>query len=142
MGTFERLTLGQYRAYREKGAPRAIPSMCVLTIKKDENLLPLRAKSRIVVLGNHEDRAWSKSDKFAPVLRSDSLRYLVSLAVEKRRTLKQGDCKNAFCNGDLPPDEVTIIRPPSGDPDAKPNEYWLLRKTLYTAFAVAHGIGM
>jgi hypothetical protein len=29
--------------------------MCVLTIKKDEMLNPLRAKSHIVVLGNHED---------------------------------------------------------------------------------------
>ena len=105
--------------------------MCVLTVKKDENLLPLRAKSRIVVLGNWEERDWSKSERFAPVLRADSLRLLVSLAVEQRRTLRQGDCKNAFCNGDLPPDETTIIKPPSGDPDAAPNEYWLLLKTLY-----------
>jgi hypothetical protein len=59
--------------------------MCVLTIKKDENLLLLQAKSCIVVLGNHEDRVWSKSDWYAPVLCGDSLRFLVSLAVEKRR---------------------------------------------------------
>jgi hypothetical protein len=105
--------------------------MCVLTIKKDENLLPLVAKSCILVLGNHKDRVWSKSDRFAPVLRSDSLRFLVSLAVEKRRPLRQGDCKNAFCQGILPPDEITIVRPPSGDPEAKPNKYWLLQRTLY-----------
>jgi len=79
MGTFWKITLGEYRALRKKGAPRAIPTMCVLTIKKDENLLPLRAKSRIVVLGNHEDRVWSKS--------GDSLCFLVSLTVEKRRPL-------------------------------------------------------
>ncbi len=30
MGTFQKLTLGEYRALPEKGAPRAIPSMCVL----------------------------------------------------------------------------------------------------------------
>lgn len=116
---------------REKGGPKALPSMCVLTIKRDENLLPLRAKSRIVVLGNHEETIWSKSDKFAPVLRGNSLRFLVSLAVEKRRTLRQGNCKNAFCQSELPPEEVTVIRPPSGDPDVSPNEYWLLKKTLY-----------
>ncbi len=86
--------------------------MCVLTIKKDENLLPLRAKSRILVLDNHEDRVWSKSDRFAPVLRQDSLRFLTSLAVQKRRALRQGNCKNAFCQGILPPDEITIVRPP------------------------------
>ena len=130
-GTFKKIPLGEYRALREKGAPRAIPTMCVLTIKKDENLLPLRAKSCIVVLGNHEDRVWSKSDRFAPILRGDSLRFLVSLAVEKRCPLRQGNCKNAFCHGVLPPEETTIVRPPSGDPEADPLEYWLLLKTLY-----------
>jgi hypothetical protein len=68
LNTFKKITLGEYRALREKGAPRAIPTMCVLTIKKDEQLLPLRAKSRIVVLGNQEERIWSKSDCYAPVL--------------------------------------------------------------------------
>ncbi len=56
LDTYRKITLGEYRALCKKGAPTAIPTMCVLTIKKNENLLPLRAKSRIVVLGNHEDR--------------------------------------------------------------------------------------
>ena len=130
MGTFRKITLGEYGALREKGAPRAIPTMCVLTIKKDDNLRPLRVKSCIVALGNHEDRVWSKSDRFAPVLHGDSLRFLVSLAVEKHRPRQQGDCKNAFCHGVLPPEETTIVRPPSGDPESDPQEYWLLLKTL------------
>jgi hypothetical protein len=105
--------------------------MCVLTIKKDKNLNLLRAKSRVVMLGNHEDHVWSKPDRFAPVLCGDSLCFLFSLAVEKRHPLSQGDCKNAFCQGILPPDEITIVRPLDGDPEAEPNEYWLLQKTLY-----------
>ena len=91
MGTFWKITLGEYRALREKGAPKAIPTMCVLTIKKDEQLMPLRAKSCIVVLGNRETRNWSKSDRFAPVLRFDSLRFLVSMLTQHRQPLKQGD---------------------------------------------------
>jgi hypothetical protein len=39
--TYKKITLGEYRALREKGAPHAIPTMCVLTIKNDEQLLPL-----------------------------------------------------------------------------------------------------
>ena len=74
---------------------------------------------------------WAKSDKFAPVLRQDSLRLLTSLAVSSRRPLRQGDCTNAFCQGVLPPEELTIVRPPSGDPEAAPDEYWLLKRTLY-----------
>ena len=93
--------------------------------------MPLRAKSRIVVLGNRETRDWSKSDRFAPVLRFDSLRFLVSMATQHCRPLKQGDCKNAFCQGILPAEETTIVRPPSGDPDSSKDEYWLLLKTLY-----------
>jgi hypothetical protein len=54
LGTFKHLTLGEYCALQEKGAPKTIPTMCILTIKKDEHLMPLRAKSRIVVLGNCE----------------------------------------------------------------------------------------
>jgi hypothetical protein len=105
--------------------------MCILSIKKDEMLNPLRAKSRIVVLGNHEDRVWSKPEKYAPILRPDTLRLLVSMAIERRHTLKQGNCKNTFCQGVLPADEIMIVKPPIGDSDAENDEYWLLKRTLY-----------
>ena len=78
-----KITLGKYQAFCGKGVPKAITTMRVLTIKMDENLFLLRAKSRIVVLGNHEDRVWTKSDCFVPVLCQDSLWFLVSLTVEK-----------------------------------------------------------
>ena len=45
--------------------------------------------------------------------------------------LCQGNCKNAFCQGILPPDEVTIVCPHSGDPKAAPDEYSLLKSTQY-----------
>ena len=77
------LTLEQYHAYRAQGAPRAIPRMCVLTIKPDEMLRPHRAKSRIVVLGNHEEHIWTKSEKYALVLCPDTLRLIVSMAVQQ-----------------------------------------------------------
>jgi hypothetical protein len=130
LGTFKCLTLGEYHAQQEKGTPKAIPMMCILTIKNNEQLMPLQAKSWIVVLGNRECHDWSKSNWFAPVLCFISLRFLVSLAVQHCRGLKQGDCKNAFCQGIFLPEEVTIVHPPSGDPDAPKDEYWLLQKTL------------
>ena len=104
--------------------------MCVLTIKRDENMNPDHAKARIVVLGNLESRCWQKSKNYAPVLQCSSLRLLASMATESRRVLKQGDCKNGFCNAKLPDDEVTIIKPPSGDPDSRKDVLWLLKKTL------------
>ena len=80
---------------------------------------PHRAKTRIVVLGNHEECYFSKGERFVPFLASDSLHLLTSRAVGKCHVLLQGDCKNAFCNATMPDDEVTIVCPPQGDPDAK-----------------------
>ncbi len=72
-----------------------------------------------------------ESDKYAPVLCPDTMHLIVSMAVEQQCTLQQGNCKNAFCQRILPLDEVTIVKPPIGDPDAKKDEYWLLKRTLY-----------
>jgi hypothetical protein len=38
MGTFQKITLGEYRALREKGSPKAFPTMCVFTIKKGQTI--------------------------------------------------------------------------------------------------------
>ena len=55
------------------------------------------------------------------MLSSESLHFLVSMDVVQKRTLKQGDVRNAFCNEDLPPEEVTVVRPPLGEPTAAKN---------------------
>jgi hypothetical protein len=85
---YERLSLAQYHALHEKGAPKAILTMCVLTIKLDEMLNPFRAKSWIVVFGNHDDCVWSKLDKYAPVLRPDTMRLILSVAINCHCSLK------------------------------------------------------
>ena len=38
---------------------------------------------------------------------------------------------NAFCNATLPDDEVTVIRPPIGNPAFQEDEYWILKKNIY-----------
>jgi hypothetical protein len=64
--TFEELTFAEYRKLAETHGP-AIPSMCVLVTKKDEHGNHVRAKSRIVVLGNKYPHQWTKGECFAPV---------------------------------------------------------------------------
>ena len=91
LGTYEKINLGEYRALCEQDAPRALSTMCFLTIKTNKNINPVKPKSRIVVLCNHEECAWTKSDKNALVLYLDSLQFLVSDAVYQRRRLKKGD---------------------------------------------------
>jgi hypothetical protein len=131
MDIYNTITLAQYCALREKGALRAIPTMCILTLKPDKMMNPHCAKSCIVVLGNHKDRIWLKPDKYTPILHPYTMRLIVSIAVERQRTLQQGNCRNAFCQGILPPDIITIVKTRIGDPDAKKDEYWLLKRKLY-----------
>ena len=56
--TYVEISLQEYRRLQRlpKGVPKAIPTMCVMSIKRDEHLAPDRAKSRIVVIGNLENR--------------------------------------------------------------------------------------
>eukprot|EP00956_Cyclotella_meneghiniana_P012602 scaffold17913_cov36-Cyclotella_meneghiniana.AAC.1 len=129
---FERINKKQYLHLKRTGRiGKALPSMCVLVIKPDKDGNPVRAKSRIVVLGNFEDRYYTKSQRYAPVLKYSSLRLLCSKAVGDKCILQQGDCKNAFCHARLPDDELTVVRPPVGDPEHDKDTYWLLNKTLY-----------
>jgi hypothetical protein len=41
LNTYCKITLGKYLALHKQGAPKAIPTMCVLTVNCDENLNPL-----------------------------------------------------------------------------------------------------
>ena len=86
--------------------------MNLFTVKHDMEGNPNCAKSPTVALGNLERQSCSRKDKYAPVLSATACCLLVSMAVADGRFLKQGDCKNAFCNGVLPDDEICIVKPP------------------------------
>ena len=118
--------------YREKYShTNIIPTMSVQVIKPDENGNPDRAKTRVVALGNHEEDIWTKSDRYAPVILNSNNRLLTSIAVGMGRKQKQGDCKNAFLQPDIPDDEIVVCRPPHGCPFSAKDELWLLQKTIY-----------
>jgi hypothetical protein len=108
-----------------------MPTMAISTIKYDGAGNPVRAKYRIVALGNLDPHQWTKSDCFAPVLSQLELRFLTALAVRKKCIPKTGDVTQAFCQSCLPSDEHYICRPPPGCPVTPPNTYWRLKKTLY-----------
>ena len=83
--TCKKISFQEHRRLPQS-VPKAIPSMCVLTIKRDENMNPDCAKTRIVILGNLESGYWQKSKKYAPVLQHSSLRLLTSMATESPDT--------------------------------------------------------
>jgi hypothetical protein len=104
--------------------------MCTFTVKKT-NGVPTRAKSHIVVLRNLDNRAWTKSDCFSPVVSIPMVRFLTALAVHNKRSLKQGNCKFVFIQANLPENETTIVKPPVGCPFSGVRTYWRLKKSLY-----------
>ena len=108
-----------------------MPTMAISVIKRDENGNPVRAKYRIVALGNLDPNTWSKSDCFAPVLSQIELRLLTAIAAQRKCIPKTADVAQAFCQSYLPEGENYICRPPAGCPQSLPNTYWKLRKTLY-----------
>ena len=105
--------------------------MCVLVVKNNKDGKPLRAKSRIVVLGSFEDCLYKKSKRYDPVQKYSPLCLLTSKAVGDKLIIQQGNLKNKIFNATLPDNEATVIRPPVGDPYFQEDEYWLLNKTLY-----------
>ena len=91
----------------------------------------MRAKYRIVVLGNLDPHDWSKSECFAPVMSQMELNLMMSLACQLKTEPKQGDFIQAFCQSTLPAHEQYICKPPLGCPVTPPNTYLRLIKTLY-----------
>jgi len=104
--------------------------MCTFVVKHT-NGIPTRAKSRIVVLGNLEQRSWTKADCFSPVISIHMIIFLTALAVQNGQPLQQADWKFAFIQASLPPEEHTIVKPLVGCPFSKPHQYWRLKKSLY-----------
>jgi deoxyuridine 5'-triphosphate nucleotidohydrolase len=128
--TWETITETEYEDTKHlyKGV---MPTMAISTIKYDGSGAPIRAKYRIVALGNLDPHNWTKNDCFAPVLSHFELRFLTALAAQKKRIPKTGDVSQAFCQSSLPAGENYVCRPPAGCPITPPNIYWRLKKTLY-----------
>ena len=82
--TWDTITEQEYQQLKELGKGGLLPTMAISTIKYDGDRNPLRAKYRIVALGNLDPHMWSKEDCFAPVMSHLELRLLTALAVQKK----------------------------------------------------------
>jgi hypothetical protein len=138
LGTYEKVSLAQYCALRETGAPKATPTMCILTIKLDEMLNPFRAKAQIVVLGNHEDFIWSKSENYAPVLCPDTVQLILSRPLNNAIHLSKVIVNMHSIRAFYLPMRSQLSRP-IGDPEATKDEYWLLNNCI--ASITVHATG-
>ena len=71
-----------------------------------------RYKARLIVQGYSQQQGLDYDETFSPVIRFESLRALVSFAVQKNLTLHQLDITSAFLNGHL--EEEIFMNQPEG----------------------------
>uniref|UniRef100_A0A2N9GQ49 Reverse transcriptase Ty1/copia-type domain-containing protein n=1 Tax=Fagus sylvatica TaxID=28930 RepID=A0A2N9GQ49_FAGSY len=89
-----------------------------------------RYKARLVAKGFTQTYGIDYQETFAPVAKINSIRVLLSLAVNSNWPLHQLDVKNAFLNGDLE-EEVFMSLPPGFEERLGVDKVCRLRKSLY-----------
>jgi hypothetical protein len=87
-----------------------------------------RYKARVVAKGYSQIEGVDYTDTFAPVLRNESLRFLISNAAAHKLNLHHLDVDSAFLNGDL--SEEVFMELPEGYPNRTTNVAHL-KKSIY-----------
>lgn len=103
------------------------PIGCRWVFKKKNEIMGQRYKARLVAQGYSQVYGDDFDECFAPVVRSASIRLLLSMAGTRKMTVKQFDVQTAFLNGDLD-EEIFMKLPPGMNIE---NKIIRLRKALY-----------
>lgn len=82
----------------------------VYRLKHDENGNIKRHKARLVAKGFNQQPGIDYHETFSPVVKSTTVRVVLSLAITRQWPLRQLDVQNAFLHGDLK--ETVYLRQP------------------------------
>ncbi|GKE31849.1 ribonuclease H-like domain-containing protein [Tanacetum coccineum] len=89
-----------------------------------------RYKARLVANGSNQQHGVDFDETFSPVVKTATIRTVLSLVVSQQWPIYQLDVKNAFLNGDLSK-TVYMHQPPSFVDSRYPNHVCLLKRSLY-----------
>lgn len=107
-----------------------IKNKWVYRIKTNSNSEITRYKARLVAKGYTQQKGIDYDEMFVPVVRYDSVRVLLAIAVESDMNIRQFDVQTAFLYGNL--DKTIYMEQPSGYEDVrKPNFVCQLKKSIY-----------
>ena len=88
-----------------------------------------RNKARLVAQGYSQQEGIDYTETFAPVVRLEAIRLLISYAINHGIILYQMDVKSAFLNGVI--EEVFVKQPPDFEDLKYPDHVFKLKKSLY-----------
>ncbi|RVX06283.1 Retrovirus-related Pol polyprotein from transposon TNT 1-94 [Vitis vinifera] len=109
---------------------RPVGCKWIFTIKYKADGSVERFKARLVARGFTQSYGIDYQETFAPVAKLNTIRILLSLAVNQDWCLQQLDIKNAFLNGDLE-EEVYMEIPPGFEGSMAKNQVCKLQKSLH-----------
>ncbi|GJT14607.1 ribonuclease H-like domain-containing protein [Tanacetum coccineum] len=90
-------------------------------------------KARLVANDSSQQLGVDFDETFSPVVKSATIRTVLSLVASRKWPIYQLDVKNAFLNGDLS-ETVYMYQPPSFVDARFPNHVCLLQRSLYGPF--------
>jgi len=109
---------------------RIINTQWVFRVKQAEDGKIERCKARLVANGLRQVEGCDYTHTFSPVVRANSVRTVLTIAISKKWDIKQIDVSNAFLHGRL--DEKVIVTQPKGFEDPRyPDHVCLLQRALY-----------
>src|SRR3990167_2624399 len=107
---------------------KLVSTKWVFTIKKDSAGVVQRYKARLVARGFSQIPGVNVNETFSPVIRTESIRLLLMIALRRKVNVRQFDIKTAFLNGSL--EEEVYIKQPEGYSDGT-KRVCRLNKALY-----------
>ena len=112
------------------GGKKPVGCRWVYTIKYNSDGSLERYKARLVARGYTQTYGLDYKENFAPVAKMNTVRVLISIAVNLDWELLQYDIKNAFLYGDLK-EEIYMQMPPGYENEVTQGKLCRLQRSIY-----------